>query len=206
MLNQATCAPTVLVRVLAASNGVIAPALRAINAGWFVATRFNPLGNALRPKEMTMSDRLTAGRICTPVVTVAYRGVVVSEAARQMRESHVGCLVVVEEDDPGRVVVGILTDRDIVVSVVAKDRDARLMSVGEVMSTDVVTARQEDSVIDLLELMGRKGVRRLPVTGPQGVLIGLVALDDLLPVIAGEMQAMASAIGSARKHESAVRP
>jgi CBS domain-containing protein len=155
---------------------------------------------------MTMSDRLTAGQVCTPVVTVVYRGVVLSEAARLMRESHVGCLVVVEEDDPGRVVVGILTDRDIVVSVVAKDRDARLMSVGEVMSTDVVTARQEDSVIDLLELMGRKGVRRLPVTGPQGVLIGLVALDDLLPVIAGEMQAMASAIGSARKHESAVRP
>ena len=146
-----------------------------------------------------MADRMTAGEVCTRIVTIAYRGTVLSEAARLMREQHVGCLVVVEQADPGRVVVGILTDRDIVVSVVARDLDARLMSVGEAMTTDVVTARESDSVIDLLELMRRKGVRRIPVTGPQGVLIGIVALDDLLEVVAEEMQAMAGAIGSGRK-------
>ncbi len=150
-----------------------------------------------------MADRLTAGEVCTRIVTIAYRGTVLSEAARLMREQHVGCLVVVEEADPGRVVVGILTDRDIVVSVVAKDLDARLLSVREAMTTDVVTAREQDSVIDLLEVMRRKGVRRIPVTGPQGVLIGLVALDDLLEVVAEEMQALAGAIGSSRKRERA---
>jgi len=151
-----------------------------------------------------MADRLTAGEVCTRIVTTAFRGTVLSEAARLMREQHVGCLVVVEEADPGRVVVGILTDRDIVVSVVAKDLDARLLSVREAMTTDVVTAREEDSVTDLLELMRRKGVRRIPVTGPQGVLVGLVALDDLLAVVADEMQALAGAIGSGRKREKAV--
>jgi CBS domain-containing protein len=155
---------------------------------------------------MTMAKNLTAGEICTRIVTIAYRGMVLSEAARLMSERHVGCLVVVEQDDPGRVVIGVLTDRDIVVSVVARDLDARLMSVGEVMTTDVVTAREDDSILDLLGLMRRKGIRRVPVTGPQGVLIGLVAMDDLLEVLAEEMQAMAGAISSGRQHESAARP
>jgi CBS domain-containing protein len=152
-----------------------------------------------------MASKLTAGEVCTRIVTIAYRGMVLSEAARLMRERHVGCLVVVEVNDPGQVVVGILTDRDIVVSVVARDLDARTMPVSEVMTTDVVTAREEDSVLDLLQLMRRRGVRRVPVTGPQGVLIGLVALDDLLEVIAEEMQAIAGAVGG-RKRESAARP
>ncbi len=97
--------------------------------------------------------------------------------------------------------MGILTDRDIVVSVVAKDLDARLLSVGEAMATKVVTAREQDSVIDVMELMRRQGVRRVPVTGPQGVLVGLIALDDLLQVLAAEMQALAGAIGSERQRE-----
>ncbi len=152
-----------------------------------------------------MVDRLTAGEVCTRIVTIAYRGTVLGEAARLMREQHVGCLVVVEEGDAGRVVVGILTDRDIVVSVVAKDLDASALSVGDVMTTDLVTAREQDSVLDLLEQMRRKGIRRIPVTGPQGVLVGLVALDDLLEVVAEEMQAMAGAIGSGRKREGVTR-
>ena len=149
--------------------------------------------------------RLTAGEVCTRIVTIAYRGMRLAEAARSMREQHVGCLVVVEETDPGRVVVGILTDRDIVVSVVAKDQDARFMSVGEAMTTDVVMVREEDSVLDVFDLMRRKGIRRIPVTGPQGVLVGIVALDDLLGVMSEEMQALAGTIGSGRTHERATR-
>lgn len=152
-----------------------------------------------------MTNRLTAGEVCSRIVTTAYRGTLVSEAARLMREQHVGCLVVVEQADPGRVVVGILTDRDIVTAAVAKELDARLIAVAEVMTTDVVTAREQDSVLDLLETMRRKGIRRIPVTGPQGVLVGLVALDDLLEVLAEEMQAMAGAIGTGRKRENAAR-
>ena len=149
-----------------------------------------------------MKDRLSAGEVCTRVVTTAYRATVVSEVGRLMRDQHVGCVVVVEEADPGRVVVGIVTDRDIVTAAVAKELDTSLIAVGQIMTTDVVMAREQDSVLDLLELMRRKGIRRIPVTGPQGVLIGLVTLDDLLEVLAEEMQAMAAAIGTGRKRES----
>lgn len=145
-----------------------------------------------------MSKRLTAGEVCTRIVTVAFRGMRLAEAAQLMREDHVGCLVVVEDADPGRVVVGVLTDRDIVVSVLASDRDARYISVGEAMTSEVVTAREDDSVLDLLELMRRKGIRRIPITGPQNVLVGVATLDDLLEVVAEEMQALAGAISRER--------
>jgi CBS domain-containing protein len=154
----------------------------------------------------SISRRLTAGEVCTRIVTVAYGGMRLAEAARSMREQNVGCLVIVQETDPGRAVVGILTDRDIVVSVIAKDQDARFMSVGEAMTTDVVTVREEDSVLDVLDLMRRKGIRRIPVTGPQEVLVGIVTLDDLLGVVSGEMQALAGAIGSGRTREHTERP
>jgi CBS domain-containing protein len=149
---------------------------------------------------------VTAGDVCTRVVAVAFRGVRLAEAARQMRDEHVGCLVVVEDTDAGRVVVGMLTDRDIVISVLARDWDARFMSVGEAMVTDVVTAREDDSVLDVLHLMGRHGVRRIPVIGAHGVLIGIVALDDLLWTVSGEMQALAQAVGAGRQRERAVTP
>lgn len=153
-----------------------------------------------------MSNRLTAGEVCSRIVTIAFRATPLNQAARLMREQHVGSLVVVEETDPGRVVVGMLTDRDIVVSVVARDMDARQMQTGEVMTTDVVTATEDDTVIDVLEQMRRRGVRRIPVIGAQGVLIGLVTLDDLLAIVAEEMQVMVGAISSGSRREHLAKP
>ncbi|SEB24387.1 CBS domain-containing protein [Variovorax sp. YR216] len=146
-----------------------------------------------------MYQRLTAGEICTRIVTIAFRGTRLAEAARLMREQEVGCLLVVEEADPGRVVVGVLTDRDIVTSVVAKDLDARVMTVAEAMTADPAVAREQDSALDVLETMRRKGVRRMPVTTPEGVLVGIVTLDDLFEVLAEEMQALAGVVASGRR-------
>jgi len=145
---------------------------------------------------------LTAGDICTRDVVFTDRGMMVGEAARLMRTHHVGSLAVVEERAPARrFVVGMVTDRDIATAVVAADRDPHAFRVGDVMSADVVTARESDSVLDLLEVMRRKRVRRVPVTGAQGELIGLVALDDVLAVVAEQLQALAAAVGAAQRHE-----
>jgi CBS domain-containing protein len=154
-----------------------------------------------------MMDPLNAGDICTRIVTVVYPSMALNEAARLMRERHVGSLVVVEELSLNeRVVVGMLTDRDIALGVVAADRDPHGMRVGDVMSKDVVTAREQDSVLDLLGSMRRKGVRRIPVVAPQGTLIGIVALDDVLEVVAQEMQAVAGAVGASQKQERTALP
>lgn len=154
-----------------------------------------------------MKDNLTAGEICSRIVTVAYPSMALNEAARLMRERHVGCLVVVEEVSAKEsVVVGVLTDRDIAIGVVAADRDPHGMRVGDVMTRDVVKVREDDSLADVLAAMRHKGVRRVPVTGPKDVLLGIVALDDVLEVLAQQMQAVAAAVSAAARHERTVLP
>ena len=152
-----------------------------------------------------MAERLTSGEICTRSVTIAFKGTSLSGAARLMRENHVGCLVVVEETAGVRIVVGVLTDRDIVTAVVASDIDPATLCVGDVMSTDLVTAREEDSLIDLMRNMRRKGVRRIPVVGGQGELIGVVTLDDVLDILSQELGLLVAAIDSEGKRERQVR-
>ena len=132
--------------------------------------------------------------LCVPAFSVAYRGMAVSEAARLMHERHAGSLIVVEERESGKVPIGILTDRDIVISVVARDLDARTIPVSEVMSTDLVAVRDEDDIRDALALMRRRGVRRAPVVTRGGMLVGIVTLDDLLRMLVGQLNDLAGAI------------
>lgn len=134
--------------------------------------------------------------VSATTVAVGYRGMAVSEAARAMREQHVGCLVVVEERAAGKVPIGMLTDRDIAVSVVAKDLDARNVPVGEVMSTDVVAVRDDDSVKDALRLLRRRGIRRAPVIARDGTLAGIVTVDDLLRTMVEQLDDLVGAIST----------
>lgn len=148
---------------------------------------------------------MDVGEICTREVVIAHKDFVLSEAARLMRSEHVGSIVIVSETDEGRVPVGMLTDRDIVVGVVAKDLDARNLSVGEVMSTDLVTVREQDTVFDALRLMRSRGVRRVPVTGAGGVLVGLLAADDVLEIVAEQLREIVRAVAAERAHEVQAR-
>lgn len=152
-----------------------------------------------------MGEKLNVGGICNRAVVFAYKHMSVAEAARLMREQHVGSLVVIEETDNGRVVIGMLTDRDIAIAVVALDFNAQTLRVADVMSSGLVTVRAEDSVHDVLSLMRRHGVRRIPVTTEQDVLIGIVTLDDLLEIAAEELRGFVQAIESERKREAHVR-
>ncbi|NCT85337.1 MAG: CBS domain-containing protein [Comamonadaceae bacterium] len=146
-----------------------------------------------------------AADICSRIVSVAYPELAIDEAARVMREHHVGCLVVVEAvSEEERHVVGMLTDRDIAMGVVADAHDAQTLRIGDLMSRDVVSVREQDTVLDALALMRQKGVRRVPVVGVQGLLIGILAIDDILAILAEEMQALAAAIAAAQRHEQAI--
>jgi len=152
-----------------------------------------------------MREGLTVGGICTRSVTIAFRSTPLNGAARLMRENHVGSLVVVEETSGLRLVVGILTDRDIVTAVVAADLEPATLRTEDVMSTDLITAREDDSLIDLVRSMRHKGVRRVPVVGTQGELIGLVTLDDVLDVLSQELSLLVAAIDSEGKRERQMR-
>lgn len=152
-----------------------------------------------------MSERLTTGEICTRHVTIAFKRTPLNGAARLMRENHVGCLVVVDEVAGLQTVVGILTDRDIVTAVVAADLDPALLLVEDVMTTDLIIAREDDSLIDLMHSMRRKGVRRIPVVGAQGELAGIVTLDDVLDILAQELGLLVGAIDSEGQRERQTR-
>lgn len=152
-----------------------------------------------------MGERLTTGEICTRTVTIAFRTTSVDGAARLMRDNHVGCLVVVDEVGGRRIVVGVLTDRDIVTAVVAPGLDAAALTVDDVMTTDLVTAREDDSLIDLMRSMRRKGVRRIPVVGGQDELIGVVTLDDVLGVLSEELGLLVGTVDSEGKRERKMR-
>ena len=153
-----------------------------------------------------MSEKLSAGDVCNRIVTIAERKLPVHKAAQLMRDQHVGSLVVVDEAAAGRLVVGLLTDRDIVTSVVAKEVDPAGLVVEDVMSSDVATALEDDSVSDLLRTMRRKGLRRLPVVTPAGALVGLVTLDDLLSLMAEQLREMALTIEAEQRRELKTRP
>jgi CBS domain-containing protein len=148
---------------------------------------------------------MTVGELCNPFVVTATRATPLADAARRMRERHVGSLVVVDETGGGRVPVGILTDRDIVVAVVAGELDARALTAGEVMSAELASVRPEDSLADALRLMRRRGIRRLPVVSDAGVLAGIVTLDDVLERVAEQLADAVRAISSEQAHEARAR-
>ena len=123
---------------------------------------------------------MAIGEICSREVLFAHRDKTVKAAAALMRESHIGSIVVVDETDGKRIPTGILTDRDIVVAVVALGLDPNTIQVGDVMSQELLAVREDAGVAETAELMRMKGVRRLPVTDAAGALIGIIAADDIL--------------------------
>ena len=149
---------------------------------------------------------MNAGQLCSREVVIARRDTGLVEAARLMREHHVGSLVVIDERLPQRVPVGMITDRDIVIAAVAKDVDPSKLTVGEVMSAGALVVREQDGIVDALRVMREKGVRRLPVVTASGGLAGILAMDDILELIAEEMDGFVRTLKSERGREARVRP
>jgi len=145
--------------------------------------------------------------ICSRVVVVAEPHTDLREAARMMRDHHVGALVVVEKREGTTRPVGIVTDRDIVVEVVAATGvSPESLTVRDVMSSDLVLARETDGVFEAVERMQDSGTRRLPVVTADGALVGILTLDDVLRMIAGEMTALAIAAQRSVTRETRTRP
>lgn len=148
---------------------------------------------------------MAIGEICNREVVFARRDNTVKEAAQLMRQYHVGDLVIVDESDGRRVPCGIVTDRDIVVGVVAKGLDPDALMVGEVAGPELVLARERDGVSETIELMRAKGVRRVPIVDAQGALVGIVTADDMLDLLAEEMTALAKMVSREQRHEAELR-
>lgn len=130
---------------------------------------------------------MSIGLFCTRDTVIVRREDSIHTAARLMREHHVGSVVVVEDAGEGVKPIGLLTDRDMVVEILAKELDAQAVSVGDVMSLGVITAKENDGVWVTLKRMRSQGIRRLPVTDNDGILLGIVSVDDILELLVGEL-------------------
>ena len=144
---------------------------------------------------------MTIGRICNREVVSAARDTTVQAAAKLMRHFHVGTVVVVDIGDDSRVPVGIVTDRDIVIEVCAVDLNQNVITVGDIMAPELVTVREDEGLLQTVEIMRYKGVRRLPVVDKNGSLSGIVSIDDLFETLTEQMAEMARILGREREHE-----
>jgi CBS domain-containing protein len=142
---------------------------------------------------------MSVGKICTRMVAMATPVESVRAVAKRMGEYSAGTVVVVDE---ARRPIGILTDRDIALRCVASGESADALSVSTVMTTPVRTVSENAPIEDAVGTMKRLGVRRLPVTDATGTLAGLVALDDVLSLIAEESASIGSLL---RKEEPVLR-
>ena len=144
---------------------------------------------------------MSVGRICQRDVDVVRQDESVQAAAERMRQRTVGCLVVVEK---GQTPIGMLTDRDLVLRVVAESRNSATTTVGEVMTKCPAVVHDETPIEMALGLMRRRGFRRLPVVDVNGTLAGLVTLDDILMLLAEEFVQIGDVLGGETPQAAAV--
>ena len=145
--------------------------------------------------------------ICSRVVVVAEPETDLREAARMMRDRHVGALIGIEKRNGDTRPIGIVTDRDIVVAVVA-DPDVRpeALTLRDLMSGELALARDTDGVFEAVDKMQDSGARRLPVVDAEGRLVGVLSLDDVLRMLASELTAPALASQRSIAREARARP
>jgi CBS domain-containing protein len=149
---------------------------------------------------------VNVGEMCSRDVVVIAPEESVVTAAELMRRHHVGDVVVVEGQPDARVPIGVVTDRDLVIEVMAPRLDPDSVRVGDLVVARLVTAREADGVPETLRAMRVAGVRRVPVVDDDERLIGILALDDVLELLAEQMVDAAHLVGRQPREEARSRP
>jgi CBS domain-containing protein len=149
---------------------------------------------------------MKVGDVCNREVVIADRNTLLTDAARLMRKHHVGDVIGVEERGDQRYPVGVLTDRDLVVEVLANEVDPQNLLVGDVMSFDLITTRQDEDLSEALKHMRDKGIRRVPVVSERGALVGILTMDDMLDLIAEQLADLVILVGREHRRECNRQP
>src|SRR5512139_3290946 len=164
--------------------------------------------SAARVAEIPGGITMNVAKLCSHDIATIGPNEELVTAAELMRDRHVGYLVVTELqfEDGSHKPVGVITDRDVVVSVVARQTGPGQLRVGEGMTRDPVVVAESDPLERALQEMRRMGVRRLPVVGQRGQLVGVLSLDDILDALAAQLSNLAGSIRNEQVIEAALRP
>ena len=149
---------------------------------------------------------MTAGEYCNREVVIIEQETFITQAAMLMREFHVGSLVVIQKQGGVNVPIGIVTDRDLVIEVIAQQVPVESVTVNDVMSRDLIKVEEQDALIDTLKLMLKRGVRRVPVVDGQGSLQGILTADDAIELMAESMNDLAKLANQELMQEVKKRP
>ncbi len=145
--------------------------------------------------------------VCNKKVVTAFENESLFKAAYDMRQNHVGDVVVVRARDGHRRPVGILTDRDIVTTMVAVgEDDFSDTTVGDAMSDVLILAREDDDLVEILNNMKANGMRRVPVIDADDDLVGIVTYDDILRELSGELAKLSQVVDAEIAREKQQRP
>lgn len=148
---------------------------------------------------------MKVGDYCTRAVVSISGSADIVDAAKMMRDLHVGFLVVYKDGDELRKPIGVLTDRDLVVAVLARDVGPHAVLVQDVMTRQPLLAKEGDEISDMLQGMRVAGIRRIPVVDERGALKGVMAMDDAIHVITGLMCDISGSIKSEQRAEWRLR-
>lgn len=149
---------------------------------------------------------MDAGEIATVDVVTVEPDASATETALAMREAHVGCVIVAENGAGGAEPVGIVTDRDLAVLLIATDIDPDEVTAGDVMTGPPLTVAESDSVHEVIRLMSSHAVRRVPVVDGEGWLAGVIAVEDVMAVLTEELQALTDLLFEGQERERRLRP
>jgi CBS domain-containing protein len=145
---------------------------------------------------------MKAGEFCNREAIVCDKGATILEAARLMRRQHIGDVIMTETRDGQRVAVGISTDRDIVVELLAEQVDLDAVTVGDVMSFELLAVNEDDDLFSAIKLMRNRGIRRLPVVNRQGGLAGILVVDDLIELLTEQLNDLVQLMTNQRTREA----
>ncbi|PKO91361.1 MAG: CBS domain-containing protein [Betaproteobacteria bacterium HGW-Betaproteobacteria-1] len=140
--------------------------------------------------------------LCNAEVITVERNTTVTEACKRMRQNHVGAVVVMDSKNGKTTPVGIVTDRDVVVELVATELDPDVITVGDIMVPSLTVINKSAGLFEAIRLMADKGVRRLPVVDDDGTLCGIMTLDDILLLLAEELGALNKLVEREQKSEA----
>lgn len=146
-------------------------------------------------------------QVCTTSVVTATADTDVLTAARQMREHHVGNVVVVEKRGTAELPIGIVTDRDIVIGAIAQGvDDLATIQIGDLLSAKCHLLGDHDRIEAAMDLMLTKGVRRIPVVNERGELTGIVSYDDVVAWMVSRLSALTRSFANQGRREEIRRP
>jgi CBS domain-containing protein len=149
---------------------------------------------------------MTAGEYCNREVMIVEPETSITEVSSLMREYHVGTLVVVDQAGKVPRPIGVITDRDLVIELLAQEVPADSVTIKDVINKELVCVTEQETLLNCIELMRSKGIRRLVVTNDNGTLQGILTADDALELIAEAVHSLSHLVGREIANERNLHP